>query len=64
MPEVGLGIGRCTLPTDPIHREALGWFDAQGQRYPTPAEWAEQEHQRATRLAAKLRELGFDPDLL
>ncbi|MFH7244281.1 MAG: Uma2 family endonuclease [Spirulina sp.] len=57
MPEIGLGLGRCTLPTDPINREALGWFNQQGQRYPTPAE-------RAERLAEKLRELGIDPDTL
>ena len=47
MPEIGLGLGRCTLPTDPINREALGWFDQQGQRYLTPAERVEQEQQRA-----------------
>lgn len=47
MPEIGLGLGRCTLPTDPLNREALGWFDPQGQRYPTPAELAEQAQQRA-----------------
>ena len=71
MPEIGLGLGRCTLPTDPINREALGWFNQQGQRYPTPAELAEQgieraeqERQRAERLAEKLRELGIDPDSL
>jgi hypothetical protein len=64
MPEIGLGLGRCTLPTDPIDREALGWFDQQGQRYLTPSELAEREQQRAERLADKLRELGVDPDTL
>ncbi len=64
MPEIGLGLGRCTLPTDPIDREALGWFDQQGQRYLTPSELVEREQQRAERLADKLRELGVDPDTL
>ena len=69
MPEVGLGIGRTILPTDPIAREALIWFDQQGIRYLTPAERAEQEQQRAEqeqqraeRLADYIRSLGFDPD--
>jgi hypothetical protein len=31
---------------------------------PTPEELAEQEKQRAERLAAKLRELNIDPDIL
>ena len=47
MPEIGLGIGRCVLPFDPIDREALGWFDERGDRYLTPAERAEQAQQQA-----------------
>jgi hypothetical protein len=64
MPEIGIGLGCCTLPTALINQEALGWFDRQGQRYPTPAELVEQGRQRAERLAEKLRELGVDPDAL
>jgi len=78
MPELRLGIGRCILPTEPFEREALGWFDQQGDRYLTPAERAEQEQQRAEqeqqraeqeqqraeRLADYVRSLGLDTDHL
>ncbi|MCL6436890.1 MAG: Uma2 family endonuclease [Leptolyngbyaceae cyanobacterium HOT.MB2.61] len=47
MPEIGLGIGRCVLSSDPMQREALSWFDEKGDRYLTPEEQAEQERQRA-----------------
>jgi hypothetical protein len=57
MPEINLGIERCMLPSDPLGREVLGWFDRKGDRYATADE-------RAERLAARLRELGEDPDLL
>lgn len=40
----------------------LRWCDQHGRVIPTGAERAAQEAQRAERLAAKLRELGFDPD--
>jgi Uma2 family endonuclease len=60
MPEINLGIGRCMLPSDPLGREVLGWYDEKGDRYPTADERAD----RAERLAARLRELGEDPDLL
>jgi Uma2 family endonuclease len=55
MPEVGLGIGRCALPNDPLGRETLSWFDQSGQRILNEAE---AERQRADRLAERLRELG------
>jgi Uma2 family endonuclease len=60
MSEINLGIGRCMLPSDPLGREVLGWYDEKGDRYPTADERAD----RAERLAARLRELGEDPDLL
>jgi Uma2 family endonuclease len=51
MPEIGLGIGRCTLPNDSLNREILTWYDAQRDRYLTEAEteWnrADAERQRA-----------------
>jgi Uma2 family endonuclease len=51
MPEVGLGIGRCVLPTDPMAREVLSWFDQTGDRYLSEAEAQQQrtdfERQRA-----------------
>lgn len=43
MPEIGLGLGRCVLGSDPMQREVLGWFDAQGVRYLSPEEQAEWE---------------------
>ncbi len=62
MPEVGLGIGRCGLPDDPLGRETLSWFDKQGKRMLSEAETerlrAEEVQRRAERLAKRLRELG------
>lgn len=40
----------------------LRWQDAEGKWIPTATQRAEQEQQRAERLADKLRELGVDPD--
>ncbi len=50
MPELGLGIGRAQLPGDPLEREVLSWYDAQGNRHLTEAEWLKQ----------RLRGLGED----
>ncbi|NJO42320.1 MAG: Uma2 family endonuclease [Cyanobacteria bacterium CRU_2_1] len=50
-----------------IHHDQLRFFTASGQLVPIPEETAliaEQEKQRADKLAAKLRELGIDPDSL
>ena len=55
MPEVGLGIGRFQSVSSGTSQELLCWFNEQGTRYLTPEE-------RAERLAARLRELGEDPD--
>ena len=55
MPELGLGLGRCPLPDDPLRREILSWYDATGDRYLNKAET---ERQRADRLAERLRQLG------
>ncbi|MBX2866047.1 MAG: hypothetical protein KTR27_21045 [Leptolyngbyaceae cyanobacterium MAG.088] len=57
MLEVNLAISRYQGNADGIQQELLGWFDGQGKRYLTPEEKAE-------RLAARLRELGEDPDQL
>lgn len=57
MPEIGLGLGRCVLPSDPLEREILSWYNQKGDRYLTTDE-------RAERLAARLLELGENPDLL
>jgi Uma2 family endonuclease len=57
MPEIGLGIGRCQLPDDPLKREILSWYDGAGDRYLNEAET---ERQRANQLAERLRQLGED----
>ena len=76
MPEIGLGIGRCVLPSDRFGREVLSWFDQKGDRYLTPEEQAEIERQMANierqradeaqkqveLLMAKLRSLGISEE--
>ncbi len=76
MPEIGLGIGRCVLPSDRFGREVLSWFDQKGDRYVTPEEQAEIERQMANIerqradaaqkqvefLLAKLRSLGISEE--
>jgi Uma2 family endonuclease len=71
LPEIGLGIGRERGTYLGRDREWLYWYDASGNRLPTPEEkaqqavqQAQQAAQRTERLAAKLRELGIDPDSL
>jgi Uma2 family endonuclease len=78
LPEIGLGLGRDRGTYLGRDREWLYWFDAAGKRLPTPEEkaqqaeqqaqqaeqQAQQAEQRADRLAARLRELGIDPDNL
>lgn len=65
MPEIGLGIGCCVLPSDRFSREVLCWFDEHGDRYLTTEEQADIDRQRANiaqeqvnQLLAKLRSLG------
>ncbi|WP_103670084.1 Uma2 family endonuclease [Pseudanabaena sp. BC1403] len=76
MPEIGLGIGRCVLPSDRFGREVLSWFDQKCDRYLTPEEQAEIERQMANierqradeaqkqveLLMAKLRSLGISEE--
>jgi Uma2 family endonuclease len=62
MTEIGLGMGRYQSTVSGTPQELLGWFDAQGTRYPTPEEQAARSAARAERLAERLRELGEDPD--
>ncbi|CAN1210408.1 Putative restriction endonuclease domain-containing protein [Tumidithrix helvetica PCC 7403] len=47
MAEIGLGIGRCVLPSDRLQREVLSWFDECGDRYLTTEEQIDIERQRA-----------------
>ena len=54
--QVGLFLG--------VYEEKLRFFTREGELVPTPEEVAEKQKQRADILAAKLRELNIDPDLL
>jgi Uma2 family endonuclease len=72
--ELGLGVWQGTYQS--TAGLWLRWYDAQGAWIPLPEERAEQEHQRAEQernraeqehqraeqFAARLRELGIDPD--
>ncbi|MEB3311660.1 MAG: Uma2 family endonuclease [Snowella sp.] len=69
MPEVGLGIGRCALPLDPLKREVLSWFKENGDRYLTLEEQLNLEKQRAdeaqqelAKLRAQIEALGIQPN--
>ena len=78
LPEIGLSLGRERGMYLGREREWLYWYDANGRRLPTPEEKAaaavdqaeqekmkaEQEKTRADKLAAKLKDLGIDPDSL
>jgi Uma2 family endonuclease len=55
LPEIGLGIGCDRGSLGSWEREWLYWYDAKGDRYPTPEEKNE-------RLSAYLRSIGIDPD--
>ncbi|MBD2298980.1 Uma2 family endonuclease [Nostoc sp. FACHB-190] len=59
MPSLQLGLGLWQGSYQGIERLWLRWYNADGNWIPTPVE---QESQRAERLAAKLRELGIDPN--
>jgi Uma2 family endonuclease len=62
MPEIGLGIGYERGNYGGVTREWLYWYDEDGKRYSTPNERVQEEVARSSRLAAKLRQLGIDPD--
>lgn len=62
MPEIKLGIGRSLYVSGTVQREVLYWYNETGTRYLTAQEVAQNERQQREKLAAKLRELGIDPD--
>ncbi|AFY54687.1 hypothetical protein Riv7116_2157 [Rivularia sp. PCC 7116] len=73
LPSIELGVGLWQGTYQGIERLWLRWYDAQGNLIPTPAERSEQERDstkqqleqertKAERLAAKLRELGVNPE--
>ncbi|MBW4558163.1 MAG: Uma2 family endonuclease [Trichormus sp. ATA11-4-KO1] len=61
MPSLQLGLGLWQGAYQGTERLWLRWYDANGNWLPTPVE---QESQRAELLAAKLRELGVNPEQL
>jgi Uma2 family endonuclease len=58
--ELGLGLWQGIYQG--IHRQWLRWFDRDGNWLPTLTEQKQQEQEKTERLAAKLRELGVNPD--
>jgi Uma2 family endonuclease len=59
MPDLNIGLGLWQGTYEGVTRAWLRWFDRDGHWVPTPAEAAQQ---RVERLAAKLRDLGIDPE--
>ena len=68
MPTLELGLGLWQGSYQDIERLWLRWYDADGNWMPTPEEAerqrAEEAEEKAERLAAKLRELGIEPNEL
>ncbi len=62
MPEIGLAIGRCSGNPDGIEREILSWFDAQGNRYLSAAEQAQQERQSRLSAIVQLHQMGLSTE--
>ncbi len=60
LPEIGLGIGTGLGVYRAWKRKWLYWYDNEGNRLPAPEEVAQQERQRADRLASQLRQIGID----
>jgi Uma2 family endonuclease len=58
--QLGLGVWKGTYQS--AQGQWLRWYDGSGSWVPTLAERADQEHQRAEKLADKLREMGIDPN--
>lgn len=59
MPGLQMGLGLWQGSYQGIERLWLRWYDATGNWIPTPVE---QKSQRVEQLAARLRELGIDPN--
>jgi hypothetical protein len=63
-----LGIGYEKRSQDNWQREWVYWYDEHGNRYPDRADATEaisiQERQEKERLAAYLKSIGVDPDLI
>lgn len=64
IPELGLTLGLWRGNYQNIDRLWLRWLTAEGGLIPTPSEQVIAAQQRTEQLAARLRELGIDPDEL
>jgi Uma2 family endonuclease len=62
MPGIELGLGLWQGIFEGIEHLWLRWYDSSGNWIPTPVELLKQEKQKSGKLAAKLRELGINPD--
>jgi Uma2 family endonuclease len=66
LPEMQLSLGLWQGEYEGITRQWLRWIDSEGNWIPTALEQAERERDlaqdEASRLAARLRELGIDPN--
>lgn len=62
IPRMGVELGIWRGEYKGVKLPWLRWWNAEGTLLPTPEERADQETQRAEKLAAKLRELGINPD--
>ena len=62
IPEWNISLGVWQGSYEGIERLWLRWFDAEGLLILSAEERAEQAEERADRLAARLRELGIDPN--
>jgi Uma2 family endonuclease len=60
--DIGLGLTLWTGTYGGIQETWLRWCDVKGVPIPTGAERADRAEARAERLAARLRELGIDPE--
>jgi Uma2 family endonuclease len=64
LPAVGLSLALWRGSYEGVEDTWLRWRDAEGRLVETGKERADREAERAARLAAKLREMGLDPDQL
>lgn len=62
IPSLELGLGLWEGVYRGLERLWLRWYDANGTWVLNRDEQADREHQRAERLAYRLRELGIDPE--
>jgi Uma2 family endonuclease len=62
VPELGVELGLWHAKYRMFELDWMRFYDAEGRLLPTGSERAEQERQRADRLAAKLRALGIEPN--